>query len=238
MHLRDAIDHDRLNQHVGGYRVEVIEPLHKLRMVLDETEGIAADLTWDGLFDVVQEQPHIMRAGTRVTLDAQRFAQLGSWCGHLAIDGEEITVDPDRWIGSRDRSWGIRPVGEARAGRAPGGSAVRGHVVALRADGVRRLLDRPDHPGGADGFRSLNDCTRIWKDGRVEQLGWPRVKIHYTSGTRIPTGASIDAHRPTASRCASRSSPSCRCPSTSAAGTAATPTGPTACGRATTSPSG
>ncbi len=43
------------------------------------------------------------------------------------------------------------------------------------------------------GFRSLNDCTRIWKDGRVEQLGWPRVKIHYTSGTRIPTGATIDA---------------------------------------------
>jgi hypothetical protein len=33
----------------------------------------------------------------------------------------------------------------------------------------------------------------VWKDGRVEQLGWPRVKIHYTSGTRIPTGATIDA---------------------------------------------
>jgi predicted heme/steroid binding protein len=43
------------------------------------------------------------------------------------------------------------------------------------------------------GFRSMNDCTRIWRDGRVEQLGWPRVKIHYRSGTRIPTGATIDA---------------------------------------------
>jgi hypothetical protein len=43
------------------------------------------------------------------------------------------------------------------------------------------------------GFRSLNDCTRIWRDGRVEQLGWPRVKIHYRSGTRIPVGATIDA---------------------------------------------
>ena len=41
------------------------------------------------------------------------------------------------------------------------------------------------------GFRSLNDCTRVWGDGRVEQLGWPRVKIHYTSGTRIPYGATI-----------------------------------------------
>jgi hypothetical protein len=44
-----------------------------------------------------------------------------------------------------------------------------------------------------NGFRSLNDVTRIWRDGRVEQLGWPRVKIHYTSGTRIPTGATIEA---------------------------------------------
>ena len=75
------IDQDRLNQHVGSYRIEVIEPLHKLRIVLDETEGIAVDLTWEGLFDVVQEQRHILRAGNRVTLDAQRFAQLGSWSG-------------------------------------------------------------------------------------------------------------------------------------------------------------
>lgn len=111
VHVSDAIDSDRLNQHVNGYRVEVIEPLHKLRIVLDETEGIAADLTWKGLFDVVQEQPHVLRSGTRVTLDAQRFAQLGSWSGHIVIDGEEIVVDPNTWLGSRDRSWGIRPIG-------------------------------------------------------------------------------------------------------------------------------
>ena len=45
----------------------------------------------------------------------------------------------------------------------------------------------------ASGFRTLNDCTRVWRDGRVEQLGWPRVNIHYRSGTRIPTGATIEA---------------------------------------------
>ena len=74
---------DRLNQNVMGYRVEVTDPLHKLRIVLDETEGIAVDLTWNGLFDVVQEQRHILRAGTRITLDAQRFAQVGSWSGSI-----------------------------------------------------------------------------------------------------------------------------------------------------------
>ena len=79
-----------------------------------------------------------------------------------------------------------------------------------------------------DGFRSLNDCTRIWRDGRVEQLGWPRVKIHYRSGTRIPTGATIEATDAAARRCASMWSRNCRCRSTSAAATAATRTGSTA----------
>ena len=49
---------------------------------------------------------------------------------------------------------------------------------------------------GPDGFRTLNDCTRVWHDGRVEQLGWPRVEIRYTSGTRIPTGATITCTTP------------------------------------------
>ena len=40
-----------------------------------------------------------------------------------------------------------------------------------------------------DGFRTLNDATRIWRDGRIEQLGWPRVEIDYRPGTRHPEHA-------------------------------------------------
>jgi hypothetical protein len=140
---------------------------------------------------VVQEQPHILRQGNRVTLDAQRFDQLGSWSGHLAIDGEHIAVDPERWIGSRDRSWGIRPIGEAEPAGRPADPPFEGMwwlYVPMAFDEFSIVLIIQEAP---DGFRSLNDCTRIWKDGRVEQLGWPRVKIAYRSGTRIPTGATI-----------------------------------------------
>ncbi len=196
VHLSDALDQDRLHQHVGNYRIEVNEPLHKLRIILDETEGIAADLSWEGLFDVVQEQRHILRAGTKVTLDAQRFAQLGSWRGHLEVDGEMITVDPSVWIGSRDRSWGIRPIGEAEPAGRPADPPFEGMwwlYVPIAFEHFSIVLIIQEDPSG---FRSLNDCTRIWKDGRIEQLGWPRVKIHYTSGTRIPTGATIDATTP------------------------------------------
>lgn len=133
VHLSDSIDQDRLNQHVMSYRIEVDEPLHKLRLILDETEGIAADLTWEGLFGVVQEQPHVLRSGNRVTLNAQRFAQLGAWSGRIAVDGEEIAVDPATWIGSRDRSWGSARSGSpsrrdgprTRRSRACGGCTCR-----------------------------------------------------------------------------------------------------------------
>lgn len=196
VHLSDGVDQDRLHQHVGGYRVEVDEPLQRLRIVLDETEGIAADLTWDGLFPVVQEQRHLLRTGHRVTLDAQRFAQVGTWSGHLVVDGEEIAVDPARWIGTRDRSWGIRPIGEAEPAGRPADPPFEGMwwlYVPMAFEDFAIVLIIQEEPSG---FRSLNDCTRIWRDGRVEQLGWPRVKIHYTSGTRIPYGATIEATTP------------------------------------------
>ena len=76
---------DRLAQQVGGYRIEVVEPLRRLRVVLEETEGIALDLAWEGSFDAVQELPHMMRSGVTTTLDAQRFAQVGTWEGVISI---------------------------------------------------------------------------------------------------------------------------------------------------------
>ena len=140
-----------------------------------------------------------MRQGNRVTLDAQRFAQLGSWSGHLEIDGERIAVNPDTWIGSRDRSWGIRPIGEAEPAGRPADPPFEGMwwlYVPIAFDDYSIVIIIQEAP---DGFRSLNDCTRIFKDGRVEQLGWPRVKIHYRSGTRIPTGATIVTNTATGS---------------------------------------
>jgi hypothetical protein len=196
VHLSDSIDDDRLNQHVGGYRIEVDEPLRKVRLLLEETEGIALDLTWEGSFDVVQELPHVMRAGSRVTLDAQRFAQVGTWSGEIRLDGEEIAVSPDQWVGTRDRSWGIRPVGEAEPAGRPADPPFEGFwwlYVPMRFEEFAIVLIVQENP---DGFRTLNDASRIWRDGRVEQLGWPRVEIDYESGTRNATGAVIRCTTP------------------------------------------
>jgi hypothetical protein len=52
-------------------------------------------------------------------MDSTRLTQFGRWSGTLSLDGRELAVAPERVLGVRDRSWGIRPVGERDAG-APG----------------------------------------------------------------------------------------------------------------------
>lgn len=188
----DALDDDRMAQRVGDYRIEVIEPLRSLRVVCDSADlGLGFDLTWQGSFPAIQEQAHVMRTSARAILDASRFAQVGTWEGLVHVDGRDLPVSPDTWVGTRDRSWGIRPVGEPEP---PGRSAdepLEGFwwlYVPLRFDDFAVVVIAQEQP---DGFRTLNDANRIWPDGRVEQLGWPRVDIRYRPGTRHPEHASI-----------------------------------------------
>ncbi len=185
-----ALGDRSLDLRVGGYRIEVIEPLQRLRLVC-EHETLSADLTWTGSFPAVDEEPHLLMSGARPVLNAQRFAQLGSWSGTLAVAGREIAVTPDVWSGSRDRSWGIRPVGEAEpAGRAaaePAGGFWWLYCPLRFAD-FSVIVIIQESP---DGYRTLNDARRIWPDGRVEQLGWPRVEITYRPGSRHPECARL-----------------------------------------------
>ncbi|WP_216695821.1 hypothetical protein [Dietzia psychralcaliphila] len=191
VHLSDAIDDDRLNPHVGGYRLEVIEPLQELRLTLEPTEGISADLTWRGSFPSAMEEPHSMLTDRRVTLQASRFAQVGSWEGWIEVDDERMEVTHSSSVASRDRSWGIRPVGEAEPAGRPD-TAFRGMwwlYLPLAFDDYQLFLIMQEDP---DGHRSLYDCTRRWRDGRVEQLDGVRVTVDYRAGTRIPRGVHVD----------------------------------------------
>ncbi len=197
----DALDdQDRLAPAVGPFRLEVIEPLERVRFVCDGDEhGVGFDLTWSGSYPAVDEEPHVWRSGRAVVLDAQRFAQVGTWEGELRVRGEVHEVTPDRWVGTRDRSWGIRPVGEpAPAGRA-GDEPIDGFwwcYVPLRFDDVAIVLIVQEDP---DGHRVLNDAVRVWPAAagrRPEQLGWPRIDVRYRSGTRHPEGATIHLTEP------------------------------------------
>ena len=60
---------------------------------------------------LVREPRFTRRQGPRMLMDLTRMTQNGHWSGKLRIDGKEIEVNPDSWSGTRDRSWGVRPIG-------------------------------------------------------------------------------------------------------------------------------
>lgn len=190
--MSDALEHRSLNAEVGPYRVEVTDPLSKIRLVCDSARlGIGFDLTWEGSFPCIDEPRHLLHQGDRVIIDGCRFAQVGTWAGTLTVDGTDLNVSPDTWVGTRDRSWGIRPVGESEP---PGRAAEIPRegfwwlYVPLRFDDFALIVIVQEDP---DGTRTLNDATRAYRDGRREQLGWPEIDFVYRPGSRHPERATI-----------------------------------------------
>jgi hypothetical protein len=111
---------DRTRTEVGPIRIEVVEPLQTLAVHVDAPEqGLRAVVTFRHRTVAVQEAPFHRQVGTRVVMDYTRLTQFGAWEGWVEVDGEHLVVSPSEVLGSRDRSWGIRGVGERVPG-APG----------------------------------------------------------------------------------------------------------------------
>lgn len=109
---------NRMDTRVGPVEVQVLEPLHRLRVVVnDPAHNCAVDLTFTGRAAPVQEPRFTYRVGAMTVLDLTRMTQGGTWQGQIQLDGEVLTVED--WRGARDRSWGVRPLG-ARDTRAHG----------------------------------------------------------------------------------------------------------------------
>lgn len=181
---------DRLDTTVGPFRIEVIEGLRRLRCTLGRGHGdLAYDLVWDGVVPAREEPRHTDRSVTgRVFLDACRLAQLGAWTGWIEVAGTRFEVTPDRWWGSRDRSWGIRPVGEPEApgiSSAKQGDGFRWLYAPVRVGDHGLLLVCQER---SDGSRVLEAAERLWPDGRVEHLGRPELDLTWAPGGPGPSG--------------------------------------------------
>jgi hypothetical protein len=108
---------ERSETTVGPLRVEVIEPMKVLRVTLSANEtGLECDLLFRARTCAIEEPPSLQKIGTRTIMHTCRFTQFGSWQGSIATDGQRFEVGPDEFLGTRDRSWGVRPVGEPEGG--------------------------------------------------------------------------------------------------------------------------
>ena len=111
-----GLNMERMDTQVGPVAVEVIEPLHKLRVTVDDAaNGILAELVFTSRA-LVQEEPRFTRrVGSQLVMDSTRMTQNGTWQGWIECKGRRINVTPDQWMGTRDRSWGVRNIGTGDA---------------------------------------------------------------------------------------------------------------------------
>jgi hypothetical protein len=120
VHASKVLNMERWDLEVGPIRIEVIEPLKTLKVTLAATDGIAAEILFEGRAFPIEEPRFIKRNGPRTFMDYTRLTQNGRYSGWIEIDGKRQALGPGA-VGTRDRSWGVRPVGAPDAQPQVGG---------------------------------------------------------------------------------------------------------------------
>lgn len=193
---------ERTDTTMGPFRLEIVEPLRKARVILDSNEtGISADLTFTARTSPIQEARQILWSGQRRIMDATRFAQFGRWSGTVVHPDGEFDVDESSWLGTKDRSWGVRGVGERvqiGAPSAPGSFFFlwapliwRDHIShAVFFDGprgealVREGLTSPLYGSAADIPSEL--------DKTADHAATAVHRVTYRPGTRLAESCELD----------------------------------------------
>jgi hypothetical protein len=171
----------------------VVEPLQKLRIVVDDKEhGIAADILFDGRAAPVEEPRAIRRHGPRTIQDFTRLTQFGSYTGWVRAGGQDLQLNDRDVIGVRDRSWGVRSVGVRDPQPMAPPQEHQFHwfwVPAVLED--RTILFYLNQDGDGNAW---NIGLVIARDGaEAEHLHGAKVDFSYRPGTRWPASGTLTA---------------------------------------------
>ena len=193
---------ERTDMAAGPMRIEVIEPMRRSRVIIDDNDtGIACDLTFSARTAAIEEGRQTLWQGGRRVMDATRFDQFGRWSGVVRTPDGEFRVDETDCIGTKDRSWGVRRVGEPESGGSP---AIPGGIMFLWAPIV--WDDHISHAIFFDGARgealvregliaplyaAQGDIPGT-EDGRCVRMATARHRVDYHPGTRLARAAEID----------------------------------------------
>ena len=120
LHASRELRMERMDLAVGPISIEVTEPLQRLTVRV-AGEGIAAELHFTGRAFPIEEPRFVHRIGPRAYMDYTRMTQNGRWTGWIEVDGVRQVLGADV-MGTRDRSWGVRPVGTSDTQPHPQGA--------------------------------------------------------------------------------------------------------------------
>ncbi len=198
LHASRLAPSDATQTRVGPLAVEVEAPLRRLRVrVASPEHGFAADLRFHARTPALEE-PRFQRAFEgRTLMDLTRLTQWGTWEGFVEAGGRRHSLSRDSHLGCRDRSWGVRPVGEREAG-APGPAPQFFWLWApLHFDGFCTHFDVNEDAQGhrwhANGCRVplLGEGADPRLAEAVEVMDRVEHRVRWASGTRRARSATL-----------------------------------------------
>ncbi|HEX3917680.1 MAG TPA: hypothetical protein VHW60_10110 [Caulobacteraceae bacterium] len=192
LHASKWLGMERMNLNVGPISIEVLEPLQKLKVTVDAPDkGLKAEIVFEGRAFPIEEPRFVRRNGPRTFMDYTRLTQNGRYTGWVERDGKRQSVDG--FVGTRDRSWGIRPVGARDA-----------QDLAPPQPGQFFWIWSPSNfPAGSFFFHTNDDAAgepwnrrAVWARDGVDAAGLAEIKdcniaIDWKSGTRHAKSAVV-----------------------------------------------
>ena len=194
---------ERTEMQVGPFSIDILEPMRRARVVLADNEtGISCDLVFSTQTSPVQEKRQTLWEGARRVMDATRFDQFGRWSGHIRHPDGDISVDESQCRGTKDRSWGVRGVGEPESGGAPALSPPGAFFLwapLFWDDHATHAIffDGPEgeglhHEGMLIPIYSSEEDIPGTEDTNVEHMARVAHRLGYVPGTRKIETAEID----------------------------------------------
>ena len=163
---------ERADMSVGPLSLDILEPMRRLRVHLAPNEhNIECDLEFTAISVPHEEPANVMYDDGHLIMHNSRFTQMGRWNGWFSVDGERVEVK--QAFATRDKSWGVRPVGEPQGG-APG--------LLNNDPGVYWIWNPVNWGEFCTQMGSFED-----RDGRPTQVSADRLPL-YSNPTDIPEG--------------------------------------------------
>lgn len=196
LHASRLLDMERMELSVGPIRIEVVEPLKTIRVIIDGHEGMSADLLFEGRSAPVQEPRFTRRNGPRMFMDLTRFTVNCRVTGWFEIDGKREIFE--HGLGTRDRSWGVRQIGAADP--QPVMPAAMPQFYWLWAPTNFPTLSLFAHVNEDGAGNPWNRRASLIMDGAAQDgalhLEQDHFTINWTPGTRLAASARLDVVDP------------------------------------------
>ncbi|MDG2050163.1 MAG: hypothetical protein P8M78_08375 [Myxococcota bacterium] len=204
-HASRRAPYDRTESSIGPLTLEVVEPMRSLRVHLAENEtGLSCDLLFTARSVPHQEPKNILFDELRCVMNTSRFTQMGRWSGWFSVGGDRVDLQPDRSLGTRDKSWGVRPIGEPVNGAPPRSNQEPGvywvwSPIAWDDGTTTQFGTFEDHDGrptqlSAHRLPLYDDPAEIPRseDEAVIEMAEARHEIEWEKGTRRPSSAAFE----------------------------------------------